>query len=517
MIATTGQPATLLPPVNDASVERDVFDQLFLRLADLEVGASTIGDSGFAPQLARSWEWTDPLTLTFHLDPRARWQDGVPVTAADVAFSFEAYTDSVVDSPDRDALRHIASLTASDSLTVVVRFRDRYPEMFFDATYHVRVLPAHLLRDVPRAEWRTAAFGRAPVGAGPYRFVRWTPGQSLELVADSGYFLGRPRLRRLIWRFASDLNVAVTQVVAGEADAIEVLLTPTNIERAKAAPHLELYPYAGSVYTFLRFNLRANGEPTRPHPLFADRDLRQALVLATDRQRMVQSVFGGYAKVPPGPMSQQWAWLWVPELTVPPWDTAQAATLLDGRGWRDSDRDGIRDRGGRKLSFHLSVPTTSAARRQYARLLQEQLRVVGVEVVIDEMESTTQQEQLRAGAFDASLESLQTDPTPSSGVPQLWSRRGGSNHGGYASPTFDRQVAAAVSAPTAGASRAAWLTAFATLAQDAPGIMLYAPDNVAAVDRRVADVRLRPDSWWALIRTWRIPTDRLNERDRLGR
>src|SRR6266508_168137 len=65
---TSSDVATLLPPVSDAAIDRDVFDQIFLRLADLAPGGSTIGEAGFVPQLANRWEWTDPLTLVFHLD-----------------------------------------------------------------------------------------------------------------------------------------------------------------------------------------------------------------------------------------------------------------------------------------------------------------------------------------------------------------------------------------------------------------------------------------------------------------
>ena len=516
VIAGTSDVTTLLPPVSDAAIDRDVFDQIFLRLADLAPDGGTIGDSGFVPQLARSWEWTDPLTLVFHLDPRARWQDGPAVTAADVVFTFDAYTDTAIASGDRTALSHIASVTTPDSLTAIFRFHDRYPEMFFDAVFHMRVLPAHLLANVPRGTWQTAEFGRAPVGDGPYRFVRWTPGQTLELAADSTFFLGRPHLRRVIWRFASDLNAAITQVVAGEADAIEVLITPPNIKRAQDAGHLTLYPYAGPTYSFLRFNLRANGDAARPHPIFGDPDVRRALVLATDRARMLQSVFAGHAKIPPGPMTQQWKWLWVPELTVPPYDTAQAAQLLTARGWRDTDGDGVRDRAGKKLSFHVLVPSTSAVRQQYALLLQEQLKAIGVEVLIDQMEPATQGERLHAGAFDAALESWNADPTPTSSVSGIWGHGGPSNFGHYANPTFDRQIATAASAATPEAAKAAWVAAFGTLAHDAPAIMLFSVDNVAAVDSRVADVRIRPDSWWALLWTWRIPPDKLNERDRVG-
>ena len=517
VIAAPGEVTTLLPPVTDAALDRDVFDQLFLKLADIGPEANTIGERGFEPQLAERWEWTGPLTLTFHLDPRARWQDGRPVTASDVAFSFDVYADSVIDSPFRPSLRHLKSVTGSDSLTVVMTFRDRYPEMFYDAVYHVRVLPAHLLQSVPRTDWRTAAFGRAPVGDGPYRLVQWPPGQSLELVADSTFFLGRPHLRRLIWRFTADLTVAVTQVVAGEADAIQVLVSPANITRAEAAGHLATYVYPGSTYTLLEYNQHADGARTRPHPIFGDPDVRRAMVFATDRERMAQSVFAGHAKVPPAPIPQFWTGLWFPDLPVPPYDTAQAAALLARRGWRDTDHDGIRDRGGKKLSFHLAVPTTSAARKQYAQLIQEQLRAVGVDVVIDEMELATLQERTRSGHYDAALQSWNADPSPSSSMPQIWRANGNGNFTGYANPTFDRQVEQAVSAKTPDDAAAAWRAALTTLVQDAPAIMLYALDNVAAVDRRVTDVRLRPDSWWAYLRTWRIPLDRITDRDRVGR
>ena len=177
VIATTGEPDILLPAVSEFSTTRDVTEQLFLKLADLGMSANTIGDEDFQPRLAERWEWDAPTTLVFHLDSRARWQDGRPVTAADVAFTYDAYTDATVASPFRPNLRQIAAVTTRDSLTVVFRFRQRYPEMFYDAVYHMRVLPSHLLRELPRDQWHSAAFGRAPVGDGPYRFVAWKAGE----------------------------------------------------------------------------------------------------------------------------------------------------------------------------------------------------------------------------------------------------------------------------------------------------------------------------------------------------
>ena len=515
VFAAPGEPTTLLPVVTDEALDRDIFDQLFLKLADIGPDMNTVGDSGFEPGLATRWEWSGPTTLTFHLDPRAHWHDGRPVTAADVAFTFRVYTDSAIDSPYRENLGHVTSVTAADSATVTYTFDHKYPEMFFDAVYHMRVLPQHLLSGLAPDAWKAAPFGRAPVGNGPYRFVRWTPGQSVELAADSTFSLGRPHIRRLIWRFTTDLTVAVTQVVAGEADAIQVLVTPPNIERASSTSHLKLYPYPGSVYNTLGLNLRANGDRTRPHPIFGDPQVRRALALATDRVSMAKSVFGEHAKVPPGPISQMWQTLWFADIPVPPFDTAAAAQLFDRLGWHRVGANGMREKNGVDLSFHVAVPSTSGSRKQYAQLLQEQLRAAGVDVVIDEMEGATMQDKQRTGKFDAAMESWNTDPNPASSIPDAWSHAGGSNFGGYNSPAFDKLVAQAVAASTAAEATKAWHDALATLAQDSPAIVLYALDNVAAVDSRVADVRLQSDYWWAHVRTWRIPADRLAERDRV--
>ncbi|HYK83619.1 MAG TPA: ABC transporter substrate-binding protein [Gemmatimonadales bacterium] len=518
VIAAAGAPDVLLPPVSELGISRDVTDQLFLKLADLGSTGNTIGDEDFQPVLAERWEWAGPVTLVFHLDPRARWQDGRRVTAADVVFTYDVYTDSLVNSPFRSALRRVSAVTARDSLTAVFRFREPYPEMFYEAAYEMRVLPAHLLRSIPRDQWRTAAFGRAPIGDGPYRFVGWKAGESLELAADSTFFLGRPHIRRVIWRFTPNVAVAVTQLIAGDADAIEALVTPDNQQRVQADSQLATYPYKGAQYGYLGFNLTAPGDSTAPHPLFGERDLRRALVMAIDRERLLHNVFDDLAKVPPGPMSQLW-WIWDPETRELPYDSAQAARLLTRLGWADSAADGIRARAGQRLAFRLLLPTTSASRRQYARLLQEALRTMGVEVQLDEVDYPLFLERAHGGRFDALLNVWTTDPTPSSGLPQTWTRAGlgRSNYQRYANPAFDTLVARAVSTPNRAQARRLWRAAIEVLNQDAPAVFLFATQNLAAVHRRFTNVAIRPDSWLALLRTWRVPADRLTDRDRVER
>src|SRR5437879_10012250 len=117
--------------------------------------------------------------------------------------------------------------------------------------------------------------------------------------------------------------------------------------------------------------------------------------------------------------------------------------MLTWLGWRDSNGDGIRDKDGQPLGFRILVPTSSALRLRYARLLQEQFRLVGADVQLDEVEFSVFNERVQSGRFDAALISRNPDPTPSSSVTQVWTHAGirGSNYARWVNPAFDPIVA----------------------------------------------------------------------------
>jgi len=100
VVATPAEPGTILPGLYSTSVERQVTDLLFDRLAEIGDDLNSIGDKGFTPQLATRWEWApDSLSIVFHLDPRARWHDGQPVRASDVRYSVSLIKDPTFGSP----------------------------------------------------------------------------------------------------------------------------------------------------------------------------------------------------------------------------------------------------------------------------------------------------------------------------------------------------------------------------------------------------------------------------------
>ena len=240
--------------------------------------------------------------------------------------------------------------------------------------------------------------------------------------------------------------------------------------------------------------------------------------MAVDRASLVKSTLGDLGRVPPGPISAL-VGIWDPDVRQLPYDTAQAARLLSLHGWRDHDGDGIRDKDGQPLAFHMLVPSSSGLRKQYARLLQEQFRAIGVRAEIDELEGSVVAQRTGSGNFDTALLSRSNDPSPGSGITQSWTLAGfgGSNFGRYYNPEFERIVQLAISAPTRERARTLWRSALETINADAPAIFLYALSNIGAVHKRVDNVQFRPDSWAALLRTWRIPPDRLIDRDRVER
>ena len=485
------------PAANVANLE--LADHLFLRLANLGPELITSGDRSFVPQLAKSWTRRDSVTLAFDLDERARWHDGALVTSRDVLFTFERARNPAIAPRLAELLRNIASVTAENDRRIVFRFSHPYGEQLYDAVWHVAPLPAHLLEPIPPEQLRQSSFVANPVGDGPYRWVRSVPGQFIELAANEGFFLGPPGITRVVVRTASDPDARMNLLLSRGADAMDNILPPlSNLERMAEDKEVRLIPVPSPTLGFLLFNQRDPVDTSRPHPILSDRDVRRAVILSLDRPLLVRAVYGSYGEVPYGPAS---AILWIRHGAPKPagLDRAQARRLLSSRGWRDSDGDGVLDRGGLPLRLNLNYPGSSAARRQMALLVQQQLRQVGIDVVLRQFEFPVWTERRNAGQFDIDFSATSQDPSPS-GLTQGWACGGGTNAAHYCNPTVDSLMQRAIG--SSDRAREAWLAVLRQIEEDAPAAFMYAPNYVYAVNRRFGNVTIRPESSWLLLWKW---------------
>ena len=437
------------------------------------------------------------------------------MTAHDVVFTFDLYRDPVVNSDERNDISRITAVTARDDATVAFTFSHAYREQFFDATYHMPIHPVHLLDTIPRAALRSHPFTRSPIGSGPYRLVRWDAGGTIELIADTAFFLGAPGINRIVVQVVPDLNTTIAQLLAEETDFTDFLGPPQFVERIDAAPSVRPLPFPSKTYMFATFNFRDPNSPANPHPLFANASVREALSLAVDRVTLAQAVMGEFGRVPFGPVSPANP-LWDYDVPPIPYDTARARRLLADDGWSDADGDGVLDKGGYRLSFELIVPSSSGLRQQLATMMQNQLRGIGAEMRVEVIEFNAWQLQSEAGRFDATFNAWAEDASPAPSMTGSWSTQGVQNWGRYSSARFDSLITAAGRHRDDDAARIAWTEALRHIQQDWPAIWMLAPIQVGAVHTRIENATVRPDSWGANVWEWQISSDRMLPRDSVG-
>ena len=518
IIAAAGDADNLVPGLATSNTSHQVIDLVFDRLAEIGDSLNITGDGGFEPHLARRWTWApDSLSIAFELDPRARWHDGRPVRASDVRFSYMLHRNPALASQIAPLIAEIDSVTVRDSLTVVVWWSQRSPQQFFQAVRHTPILPEHVYGSVAPGELRVSAQSRAPVGSGRFRLARWEPGTRLELVADTANYKGRALLDRVVWTFTADPNGLLARVTAGEADFTEAV-PPARAAGVDSLPNIRVFAYPGNGYAFMGMNLQARRGGTAPHPIFGDVRVRRALTMATDRRAMLANVFGTYGMPSYGPFP---AAMDLSDTTIAqlPFDTAAAAALLDSAGWR-AGPGGIRQKDGTPLRFSLLVPQSSAARMQYAVLLQEQFKRAGADAQIETADFASFVNRSQDRNYDAALQGWGTDPG-AAGFRERWgsdgAKSGGQNVEGYRSQAMDAHVDSALATYDFPTARRHMRAAFQQIIADAPGIWLYDIVPLAAIHERIRTPKFRGDGkWWVDLADWWIPADARIPRDQVG-
>jgi peptide/nickel transport system substrate-binding protein len=495
-----------LPGFTSQTQARVYSELIFDHLAELGMAQNTVGDAGYEPRIARSWSWApDSLSITFQLDPRYNWHDGKPVTARDVRFTRDLLADpKAASTANSDMTANVDSVTTPDSMSVKVWYKRRAAEQFHSIAYNLIPLPEHLLAGVPRDSIRQSAFGRSPVGNGPFKFVAWEKNKQFELASNPSHPLGAPRLSRVIFSVSLNPQTAVRVVLAGDADFIE-RMTGDDMAEAARTSSVRVVAMPRYEYGFMGFNLRTP-DGKRPHALFGDLALRRALTMAVDRAMLVRSVHDSLARMAFGPFSRL-QWSADTTLRQIAYDTAGAARLLDSLGWKRGT-DGVRARGGRKLEFSIVTSSSSRPRVRYAELLQQSFTAAGAKVRIDLLDQQGMGARVGGHSHDAVVLGFGLSPSPSS-IRQTWGISGylpgrPTNAGGWDNAAFAAHVDSGLAEPNLAAARVHMSAAYQILLDDAPAIWLFDDNGPALASTRLVLPPFRPDAWWASLRSWDV-------------
>ena len=458
----------------DDPAVRDVGTLLYRGLLRLD------GRAMPAPDLAESWGISgDGLVYRFALRAGLRWSDGTPLTARDVAA-----TVAVVQSPgypDRTTAAAWSGVKVATEGDAVVTLAPAAPRSSFAAAVaELPVLPAAGLLGRTPDQLRLGA-GRPLPSSGPF-VVRSADADRVELQRNP-YALPGPRLGAMELRLATSADAAFADFQAGRVDAV-VASTPAQREMAARAGGVRLVDSTTFRFVDLLFNERVPG--------LDDPAVRHAIAGAIDRHRLITASVGGDARSQSGaiPAGIAWAAGAAPEQPAP----ALSARALDAGGWVPGS-GGIRQRGGVRLSFILTVPDAPPI-PAVARELGRQLTAIGVGVSVRPVPAAS----FLAGTLvphTFELAAADWDNGPDPDVSSFWRSnaappQGYNVAGGPADPFLDKALDSLATVSDPRARRDAAHDVEARLADDAPAVFLYAPISTFATSSRLGQATVSP-------------------------
>ena len=443
---------------------------------------------GFEPALASSSSWSgDRMSLTYTLRRDLAWEDGVPLTSADVAFTWSLLSDPAVASNWYGDAEHVAALEAPDPYTVRFRYTRRRNPVLQQSVTVRGVLPRHQLQGVDRATLRGHDSARAPLASGPWRIASWEPDERIVLQpnpAAPGDW--RPYLDRIVFRIIPEYAVRALELERGGIDLLQDLEV-ADIARFKANPRLRVIRSGAGVMQYVGYNLRK--------PPLDDLRLRRALTLATDRDQLIDRVLTAgdevYGRPCVGTVSPRWPGWVPPELEPLPHDPVEARRLLAEVGFD----------GAAPLRLTMMLQTDSSELLQIAVWLQAQWREIGVELSLERIEPTRFSERARSGDFEVLLWSFGANPVVDPSI--QWRSGGPYNWMGFSDPEVDRLLDAGVHAATVEEAQTAFHEVQRRVYAAQPATFLFWRDTALAIDRRFHDTQhdtyspLRhAEAWW---------------------
>ncbi|MGI9164992.1 MAG: ABC transporter substrate-binding protein [Pyrinomonadaceae bacterium] len=328
----------------------------------------------------------DGLTYTFTLQEGVKFHDGRPLTSADAKYTLDtvfssnfAKSASFYEGSGANKKSYITSVTAPDPRTVVVTLTKPWVGLL------TNLVPVSI---IPKDSY--AVQKDHPLGSGPFKFLSYDSSQGVvDLEANAGYWQGAPTIPALRVRVISDTNALQAELQSGRVDIapLPTSLLPDAIKQLGENPNLNVQQFTGSNLVLLTFNASA--------PPLDNARVRQAIGYAIDREKMISALLLGQGTIAHSILPEA-SWAYSPGQTYS-YNPAMSKKLLDEAGYRDPDGDGPQTRFSQPLVYRVSG--SSAQARQYAGVIQNYLKDIGVAASIEAAETNTHFDELRRGHF----------------------------------------------------------------------------------------------------------------------
>jgi peptide/nickel transport system substrate-binding protein len=314
-VALSAEPQSLDPMVDSSGETQNILHNVFDSLVIADDQLKQTGD------LAESWKFSPPSSWDFTLRQGVKFHNGDPVTADDVKYSFDRILDPANKSAMQGFISGVTAVTIQDPQTV--RVTTATPSAILpEIVKNVMVVPKKAVEAVG-----AQAFGKAPVGSGPYRFVDWVPGDHITLAANPDYWAGAASIKNLILRPISEPSTRVASLESGQVDLISGF-APSFVDELKSNANLNVVndPESRTAEIILDTNPADNFKP------FQDVRVRQALNYAIDYDTLINQVMGGLAKRNCNPVPPVF-FGYDASIQCPTFDVTKAKDLLTQAGY----------------------------------------------------------------------------------------------------------------------------------------------------------------------------------------
>lgn len=439
-VGWAGSPDTLNPGMAILTEAYTMFELVYDSMYDLNL------DGSFKLSLAESATVSDDgIVWTFKIRDGIKWHDGQPLTAEDIAWTYNLYKDT----PEYPYLNgyyttYFDTIEATDNNEVVLTLTEAIPNIESQLVF-LYILPKHIWENVDKLEYTNTEM----IGSGPFKMTEYVQNEFVHLTANKDYFGGAPKIDEVIFQTFENQDALVQAIKTGQVDMITEMPN-TAAESLKSEKDIELVvgaPLAPGV-TDIIFNqvdpenCPAEGGLCTGHPALRDRNVRLALAHATDKQNLIDVILLGLGK--PGlTLIPDGLGVWYNDsITDYEFDVAKANQILDDAGYIDADGDGIRDMpdGSRPLTFRLNWPSDSIPAPRMAELLAEMWGKVGISLETQAVDPDALTAQCcPAFDFDIMIWGWASDPDPSS-LLYVYTSEGiptGSSETGYSNPEYD--------------------------------------------------------------------------------
>jgi peptide/nickel transport system substrate-binding protein len=337
------------------------------------------------PGLATRWSYSqDGKSITYQLR-KATWHDGKPFTSADVKFTFELIKSKQL-SQFAQWVTDLTSVDAPSADKVVLHFS---APQAFNPGLAVPILPQHVWQGMSASDIQR--FPNAhPVGTGPYKFVNWKHGQSIEIARNEHWWGPRPAASKVSWILFQNEDVMAQSLRTGAVDICPEI-PPTIWDGLAGAKNVRTVSMESFSFHHIGINVSENPK-SGGNPLLKDRAIRQALSYAVDRQQLVDVALAGHG-IPGSSLLPAGFGDWhldIPSAQQYDANPAKARALLDAAGYTDTDGSGVRSaKNGKKLSFRLIAIESTSVDVAAAQLFRNACAKVGIELTLTTLDANS--------------------------------------------------------------------------------------------------------------------------------